>query len=75
MDQDDVIETGRYEHDGEFWSAQVKGRFLTIYSGKIGTRGYHASREFRSHEAARQFMEQKLEKRISEGYVRRDESD
>ncbi|MHA1770968.1 MAG: WGR domain-containing protein [Candidatus Thorarchaeota archaeon] len=75
MDQDDVIETGRYEHEGEFWSAQVKGRFLTIYSGKIGTRGYHASREFRSHEAARQFMEKQLKKRIAQGYVRCAESE
>ncbi len=69
MKQDDVIETGRYEHDGEFWSGQVKGRFLTIYSGTIGTRGYHASREFRSHEAAKQFLEQQLAAKIAKGFA------
>lgn len=61
--------TGRYELNDEFWSAEIKGRIVTIHFGKIGTDGHIASREFGSFPAAKKFVEDRLRSKIAKGFV------
>ncbi len=61
--------TGRYELDDEFWSAEIKGKIVTIHFGKIGTAGHIASREFGSLDAAKKFVEDRLRSKIAKGFV------
>jgi len=66
--------TGRFElknpnngHD-EFWMAEVHDRFVTIQFGKVGSKGYRASREFENSEAADQFVAERLKTQIDKGF-------
>lgn len=66
--------TGRFElkepleGTHEFWIAEVEGRFVTIQFGKVGSKGYRASREFESSEAADQFVAERLKAQVEKGY-------
>lgn len=61
--------TGRYELGDEFWSADIKGKIVTIHFGKIGTAGHIASREFGSLSAAQKFVKDRLRSKIAKGFV------
>ena len=68
------VSTGRYERKDvesgrhEFWIGEVKGRTVTIHFGKVGSSGHRGSREFKSQEAGRDFLESRLAQKITEGY-------
>jgi predicted DNA-binding WGR domain protein len=64
--------TGRYEFKDEnehkFWKCDIEGKAVTLHFGKVGTSGLRASREFTSVESAKKFLEERLLKKIREGY-------
>ncbi len=64
--------TGRYEfkdeYDHKFWKGDLEGIAVTLHFGKVGTSGLRASREFTSVESAKKFLEERLLKKIREGY-------
>ncbi len=62
--------TARYEHNGEFWYAEIKRNVVTVHFGKIGTIGHAASREFGSIEAAKEFVKKRLASKIAQGFVK-----
>ena len=75
----DILSTGRFElkeqRDGEaghheFWVAEVQGKFVTIKFGKVGSRGYTATREFDSADEADRFVAYRLKTQIEKGYKR-----
>ncbi len=70
----EIFDTGIYEirnviGGGEFWKATINGNAVTIHFGKIGGSGTRASREFRDFREAKEFVENRLKKKIEEGYV------
>ena len=72
----EMMTTGFYElrdftGNGEFWSASVKGKTVTIHFAKIGKPGTKASREFPSFKEALEFVEDRLKGKISEGYQKK----
>lgn len=64
--------TGRYEfkdeYDHKFWEGEIEGKAVTLHFGKVGTSGLRASREFTSFETAKKFLEERLQKKIREGF-------
>ena len=68
------VSTGRYERldeesgRHEFWIGEAKGRTVTIQFGSVGTTGHRGSREFKTPEAAREFLKSRLDQKIDEGY-------
>ena len=52
----------------EFWIGDVKGKAVTIHFGKVGTQGHRGSREFKTSEAAREFLNKRLQQKLEEGY-------
>jgi predicted DNA-binding WGR domain protein len=68
------VSTGRYERldeessHHEFWIGEVRGRIVTIQFGSVGTTGHRGSREFKTPEAAREFLKARLDQKINEGY-------
>ena len=66
--------TGMYELKDEksgrheFWVGYVKGKAVTIQFGKIGAQGHRGSREFKTNEDARVFLDKRLQQKIQEGY-------
>ncbi|MFW9849827.1 MAG: WGR domain-containing protein [Candidatus Thorarchaeota archaeon] len=62
------INTGRYESSTDFWSAEIRGKSVTIHFGKIGRNGTRAAREFGSHAEAEYFVNQRLQAKIDEGF-------
>ncbi|TET08586.1 MAG: WGR domain-containing protein [Candidatus Thorarchaeota archaeon] len=65
--------TGRYEfkdeYDHKFWKGEIEGKAVTIHFGKVGTSGLRASREFTTVESAKKFLEERLLKKIREGFI------
>lgn len=70
----DMKNTGRYEQSHEiyerpkFWEYEIRETTVTIHFGKIGTRGIRASRDFISQDAAKEFVEKRLEEKLNEGF-------
>jgi predicted DNA-binding WGR domain protein len=70
------FKTGRYENMGpgvsnpEFWEAERIYKTVTLTFGKVGTRGTRASREFTSSEEAQRFVLERLQDKMSEGFVK-----
>ena len=68
--------TGRLEFNDaargrhEFWKADLEGRTVTIHFGKVGTEGHKGSREFRTNEEARDFLNKRLKQKVDEGFKR-----
>ena len=64
--------TGCYEFKDEynhkFWKGEIEGKAVTFHFGKVGTSGLRASREFTSVESAKKFLEERLQKKIREGF-------
>ena len=56
--------TGRHE----FWIGEAIGKAVTIHFGKVGTQGHRGSREFKTSEAAKEFLDKRLHQKIAEGY-------
>lgn len=56
--------TGRHD----FWRDESKGKTVTIHFGKVGTPGHRGSREFKTIEAAREFLAKRLKQKMNEGY-------
>jgi predicted DNA-binding WGR domain protein len=56
--------TGRHD----FWMGEVKGKTVTISFGKVGTQGHTGSREFKTTKGARNFLEQRLQQKLDEGF-------
>ncbi|MFW9787937.1 MAG: WGR domain-containing protein [Candidatus Thorarchaeota archaeon] len=56
--------TGKHE----FWIGEVQGRTVTIHFGKVGTQGHRASREFKTHNLAKEFLIKRQEHKLREGY-------
>lgn len=52
----------------KFWNAEVKGKSVTIHFGTVGTSGTRGCREFKSYEAAENFLAQRVRKKLEEGY-------
>ncbi|MFX1369490.1 MAG: WGR domain-containing protein [Promethearchaeota archaeon] len=72
----DVLSTGRFElkepknNRHEFWVAEVQGKYVTIKFGKVGSKGYTATREFNSPDEADKFVAYRLKTQIEKGYKR-----
>jgi predicted DNA-binding WGR domain protein len=75
----DVLSTGRFElkepQDGvaerhEFWVAEVQGKYVTIKFGKVGSKGYTATRVFETPDDADRFVAGRLKTQIEKGYKR-----
>ncbi|MBD3159338.1 MAG: WGR domain-containing protein [Candidatus Lokiarchaeota archaeon] len=66
----DVNKTGRYENQEKFkfWSGEIRGNFVTIRFGNIGTSGHCSSKEFPSQAAAENFLKKRKEEKIAEGF-------
>ena len=68
------LTTGRLEFKDEstgsheFWIGTTHGKAVTIQFGKVGTVGHRGSREFKTAEAARKYLEGRLQQKIEEGY-------
>jgi predicted DNA-binding WGR domain protein len=66
--------SGRYERKDkasglhEFWIGETKGVAVTIHFGKVGTPGHRGSREFKTTEAAKEFLTKRIQQKIEEGY-------
>jgi predicted DNA-binding WGR domain protein len=62
--------TGRYvnEETKEFWNGEVVGKFVTIQFGVIGGITHTASREFSSYGEAKEFLEDRVARKIQSGY-------
>jgi len=58
--------TGRHD----FWIGETHGKAVTIHFGKVGSPGNRGSREFQTHDAAREFLEKRIQKKLEEGYQR-----
>jgi len=56
--------TGRHD----FWIGETNGKAVTIHFGKVGTPGHRGSREFKTAEAARNFLTRRLQQKLEEGY-------
>jgi predicted DNA-binding WGR domain protein len=56
--------TGRHD----FWIGATYGKAVTIHFGKVGTPGHRGSREFKTAEAAREFLTSRLQQKMQEGY-------
>ena len=56
--------TGRHD----FWIGETHGKSVMIHFGKSGSPGHKGSREFKTTEAAREFLESRLQQKIEEGY-------
>ena len=52
----------------EFWIGETKGVAVTIHFGKVGTPGHRGSREFKTTEAAKEFLTKRIQQKIEEGY-------
>ncbi len=63
-----IINTGRYESNTDFWSAEIRGKAVTFHFGKIGRNGTRAAREFVSQAEAEHFVDQRLQAKIEEGF-------
>ncbi|MHA1908557.1 MAG: WGR domain-containing protein [Candidatus Thorarchaeota archaeon] len=63
-----VINTGRYESSTDFWSAEIRGKSVTIHFGKVGRNGTRAAREFGSQAEAEYFVNDRLKGKIEEGF-------
>ncbi len=63
-----VINTGRYESSTDFWSAEIRGKSITVRFGKIGRNGTRASREFGSQAEAEYFVGERVKAKIEEGF-------
>ena len=69
-----MVSTGLYELKDEktgrheFWIGEAKGKAVTIQFGKVGTQGHRGSREFVTSEAAREFLDKRLQQKLAEGY-------
>jgi predicted DNA-binding WGR domain protein len=56
--------TGLYE----FWMGEIKGKAVMVHFGKVGTPGHTGSREFKTTDAAKEFLLKRLQQKIAEGY-------
>ncbi|MGY5858879.1 MAG: WGR domain-containing protein [Candidatus Thorarchaeota archaeon] len=56
--------TGRHD----FWIGETHGKSVAIHFGKVGSPGHRGFREFKTAEAAGQFLESRLNQKIEEGY-------
>ena len=54
----------------EFWIGGTHGKAVTVHFGKVGSPGHRGSREFKTAEAARKYLEGRLQQKIEEGYQR-----
>jgi len=72
MSSKDKKSTGRYEfkdeHEHKFWEGEIEGKAVTLRFGKVGTSGLRASREFASSDSAKEFLDEKLQMKIKDGY-------
>lgn len=68
------LTTGRLEFKDEstgrhdFWIGETHGKAVSIHFGKVGSPGHRGTREFKTAEAAREFLERRLQQKIEEGY-------
>ena len=54
----------------EFWKGELEGRTVTVQFGKVGTEGHKGSREFKTNEDARDFLNKRLRQKVEEGFKR-----
>ena len=56
----------------EFWNAEVNGKFVTVHFGVVGATTHTASREFTSYRDALLFVQDRIAKKLKNGYKKVD---